>query len=189
MLTNWSKWASAQWELESGNSFPLLHSHFSGSATSWAVVSDANELAEDVEKGIIYSPSPATEDITSSMTDTFFLQRERSEIWHPNEWPAVEVHARCSCSETISRYVSVLSEGRWLMRPKSWPLGPSWAQTQLLCPPVLKSLIQPALRSSLRPSKMDWLRKWEGFFCCCCCFSFCVFKKIFLWSSLSVWFR
>lgn len=128
MLTDWSQWESAQWELESGNSFPLLHSYFSGFAISWAVVSDAEKLAEDVKKGIIYSLSLATEDITSSTTDTFFLQRKRSEIWHPNEWPVVEVHARCSWGEPISRYVSVLSEGRWLMRPKSWPLGPSWVQ-------------------------------------------------------------
>ena len=53
----------------------------------WAVVSDANKLAEDVRKEIIYSPSPAAEDSTSPKTDTLPTERKQQTL-ASNEWPA-----------------------------------------------------------------------------------------------------
>lgn len=136
----------------------------------WAVVSDANEPARDVKKGIIYSSSPTAEDITSPMTDALFLQRERSKIWHPNEWPAGVVSLMFMWQEGkgfISRFISVPSGGYWRVKPKGQPLRPPWAQTRMPGQPVLKCLAQLALDSSMRPLKTNGLRKSEDLFFCC----------------------
>lgn len=161
---------------------PLYFIAISLALPLWAVVSDANKLAGDVKRRIIYSPSPAAEDITSPVTDTLFLQEKKVKFGILMSGQ-LGFHAWCSCGEKGRErlYSQMHFYAVWKMlayEAQRLALGVPKSTDPTAQVAGIEDVAGPAsLDSSLRPPKRDW--KTRGLFCCGCLVSFCSFCCFF----------